>query len=50
MNKQETHETARDSDMPKQVWTQPQMIEIDAVAVTLAGGAVSADQDPNQPS
>ncbi len=50
MSTSDKHEIAPQADAPKQAWTPPQMIEIDAVAVTLAGGAVSADQDPNRPS
>lgn len=50
MTKQAQKTEAAQADTAKQPWAAPQMIEIDAVAATLAGGALSADSDPNQPS
>ncbi len=34
----------------KAVWTRPMLDVVDVVNATQAGGAVSADQDPNEPS
>lgn len=34
----------------KAVWTRPTLEVADINSATQAGGAVSADQDPNQPS
>jgi len=50
MTKQDKQAEMAQSDAPRQPWAAPQMIEIDAVAATLAGGAASADSDPNQVS
>jgi hypothetical protein len=34
----------------KPAWVRPTLDVVDVVNATQAGGAVSADQDPNQPS
>ncbi|MCA1199560.1 hypothetical protein K9B35_16450 [Sphingomonas sp. R647] len=39
-----------DQDNAKAVWTRPTLEIADINSATEAGGAVSADQDPNQPS
>ncbi len=44
-------ETARDEqDSAKAVWTRPTLEMADIDSATQFGGAVLADQDPNQPS
>ncbi len=44
-------ENLREADNTvKAVWTRPTLEVADINSATQAGGAVSADQDPNQPS
>ncbi|WP_165323824.1 hypothetical protein [Rhizorhabdus phycosphaerae] len=50
MTKHDKQADVAQPDAPKQPWAAPQMIEIDAVAATLAGGDAVADQDPNRVS
>ncbi len=40
----------QDGTSGKAVWTRPVLDVVDVVNATQAGGAVSADQDPNQRS
>ncbi len=46
-----TVETSREGQTnAKAVWTRPTLEVAEINSATEAGGAVSADQDPNQPS